>query len=50
MMMVTISNDRIGYIGDDAAYDGPISNPAVVRGCAENGIVNGLVGLMNQNK
>ncbi len=50
MMMVTISNDRIGYIGDDAAYDGPISNAAVLRGCAENGIVNGLVDLMNQNK
>jgi neutral ceramidase len=50
MMMVTISNDRIGYIGDDAAYDGPINNAAVVRGCAENGIVNGLVDLMKQNK
>jgi neutral ceramidase len=50
MMMVTISNDRIGYIGDDAAYDGPINNAAVLRGCAENGIVNGLVDLMNQNK
>jgi neutral ceramidase len=49
-IMVTMSNDRIGYIGDDAAYDGPISNPAVLRGCAENGIVNGLVDLMNQNK
>ncbi len=50
IMMVTISNDRIGYIGDDAAYDGPINNAAVLRGCAETGIVNGLIDLMNQNK
>jgi hypothetical protein len=49
MFMVTMSNDRIGYIGDDAAYDGPIGNAAVVRGCAESGIVNGLVNLMSQN-
>jgi neutral ceramidase len=50
MFMVTMSNDRIGYIGDDAAYDGPIGNPAVLRGCAEDGIVNGLVNLMSQNE
>jgi neutral ceramidase len=50
MFMVTMSKDRIGYIGDDAAYDGPIANPAVLRGCAENGIVSGLVDLMSQNE
>jgi neutral ceramidase len=49
-IMVTMSNDRIGYIGDDASYDGPFLNPSVVRGCAENGIVNGLVGLINQHE
>ena len=48
-IMVTMSNDRIGYIGDDAAYSGQISNPAVVRGCAEAGIVNGLVKLMEEH-
>lgn len=48
VILVTMSNNRIGYIADDAEYDGPFRNPSVVRGCAENGIVNGLVGLMNQ--
>ena len=42
-IMMTMSNDRIGYIGDDASYDGPFRNASVVRGCAEPGIVNGLV-------
>ena len=49
-MMVTMSNDRIGYIGDDASYDGPFRNPSVVRGCAENGIVNGLVKMIEANQ
>ena len=49
-LMVTMSNGRIGYIGDDAAYDGPFHAASVVRGCAENGIVNGLVTMMNQNQ
>jgi len=48
-IMATMSNDRIGYIADDAAYDGPYSNPVVVRGCAEKGIVNGLVDMMNKH-
>lgn len=48
--MVTMSNDRIGYIGDDASYDGPFRNASVVRGCAENGIVNGLVGMIGANQ
>jgi hypothetical protein len=47
-IMVTMSNDRIGYIGDDASYDGPFRNASVVRGCAENGIVSGLVDLMKK--
>ena len=49
-LMVTMSNDRIGYIGDDASYDGPFRNASVVRGCAENGIVNGLVEMIGANQ
>jgi len=48
-ILVTMSNDRIGYIGDDAAYDGPLRNASVVRGCAENGIVSGLVKMIGDN-
>ena len=49
-MMITMANDRIGYIGDDASYDGPFRNASVVRGCAENGIVNGLVEMIGANQ
>lgn len=51
-IMLTIANDRIGYIADDAAYDTPLfelnGSPAA-RGCAENGIVNGLVEMIGQS-
>jgi neutral ceramidase len=50
-IMVTLANDRIGYIADDAAYDTPIfevNGTPVARGCAENGIVNGLVDMINR--
>lgn len=49
-ILVTMSNGRIGYIGDDASYDGPFGNPSVVRGCAETGIVNGLVDMMSRSQ
>jgi hypothetical protein len=45
-LMVTMSNGRIGYLGDDAEYGNGFGNPSVVKGCAENGIVSGLVELM----
>jgi neutral ceramidase len=51
-IMVTIANDRIGYIVDDAAYDTPIfevNGTPAVRGCAENGIIDGLVGMIVQH-
>lgn len=51
-IMVTIANDRVGYIADDAAYDTPIfevNGTPLARGCAENAIVNNLVDLINQN-
>jgi neutral ceramidase len=50
-IMITIANDRIGYIADDAAYDTPtheVNGSPVARGCAENGIVNGLVDMINK--
>jgi hypothetical protein len=43
-----MSNDRIGYIWDDAAYTNPALGAALARGCAESGIVDGLVGMMEQ--
>ena len=50
-VMLTIANDRIGYIVDDAAYDEPLfevhASP-LARGCAENGIVNNLVEMIGQ--
>jgi hypothetical protein len=51
-IMVTLANDRVGYIVDDAAYDTPYfetNGTPLARGCAENGIVEGLVGLINEH-
>jgi len=51
-ILVTLANDRIGYLADDAAYDTPIfevNGTPAARGCAENGIVNGLVDMINQH-
>jgi hypothetical protein len=48
-IMVTLANDRIGYIADDAAYDRPIfevNGSPMARGCAENAIVDGLTGMI----
>ena len=50
-ILATIVNDRVGYLADDAAYDRPIfevnGSPAA-RGCAENAIVDGLVGMIKE--
>jgi hypothetical protein len=50
-ILATIVNDRVGYLADDAAYDRPIfevnGSPAA-RGCAEEAIVDGLVGMIEQ--
>ncbi|MCS0631151.1 neutral/alkaline non-lysosomal ceramidase N-terminal domain-containing protein [Telluria mixta] len=43
--LVSIANDRIGYLPSDAAYDQPlfeVNGSPVARGCAEDAIVNGL--------
>ena len=52
-IMLTLANDRVGYIVDDAAYDTPLfetKGTPLARGCAENGIVGGLVGLINEHR
>jgi neutral ceramidase len=45
-IMVTMANDRIGYIPDEADYD-RIRNASLVRGCAESAIIDNLVKMMN---
>lgn len=50
-IMITLANDRVGYIADDAAYDTPmfeVNGTPIARGCAENGIVNGLVEMIGK--
>jgi neutral ceramidase len=49
--MITLANDRVGYIADDAAYDRPIfevNGSPMARGCAETAIVGGLVEMIAQ--
>ena len=45
-MMITLSNNRDGYIPDDAGWDHQGQGQAFVRGCAEKTIVNNLVEMM----
>jgi hypothetical protein len=45
-MMITLSNNRDGYIPDDAGWDHQGQGQAFVRGCAEKAIVNNLVEMM----
>ena len=50
-ILVTHANGLSGYIPDDAAYDQvsyEITTTHLKRGCAENAIVDGLVGMMGQ--
>lgn len=50
-IMITIANDRVGYIIDDAGYDTPtfasIASP-LQRGYAESAIVNSLMEMMSR--
>jgi len=45
LLMVTLANDRVGYIPSEAEWDR--FTPAYVRGCAEKVIVDNLVDMMN---
>ncbi|MEI7844851.1 MAG: neutral/alkaline non-lysosomal ceramidase N-terminal domain-containing protein [Chloroflexota bacterium] len=50
-IMITIANDRVGYIVDDAGYDTPTfaaTASPLQRGYAEPAIVNGLVDMMEK--
>ena len=52
-VMLTIANDRLGYIADDAAYDMPlfeVNGSPLARGCAENAIVNNLTEMIKSNE
>jgi neutral ceramidase len=49
--LVSIANDRIGYLPADAAYDQPlfeVNGSPVARGCAEDAIVDGLSAMIRQ--
>jgi neutral ceramidase len=49
-MMITIANDRIGYIVDDAGYDTPTfaaTSTPLQRGHAESAIIQNLVEMMD---
>jgi neutral ceramidase len=51
-IMITIANDRVGYIVDDVGYDIPTfasTASPLQRGYAESTIVNGLVEMMNKH-
>jgi hypothetical protein len=48
-ILVSIANDRVGYLPDDAAYDRrtfEVHGSPVQRGYAERGIVDGLVAMI----
>ncbi|HWQ47151.1 MAG TPA: hypothetical protein VN376_09800, partial [Longilinea sp.] len=50
-LMITLANDRLGYIVDDAGYDTPTFEAQATplqRGYAEAAIVNGLVAMMEK--
>jgi neutral ceramidase len=50
-IMITLANDRVGYIVDDAGYDTPTFQSTASpfqRGHAEPAIVNGLVEMMSR--
>jgi hypothetical protein len=52
-IMVTHANGLSGYIPNDSAFDKvsyEIRTSHLKRGCAEDGIVNGLLGMMGQYK
>ena len=45
LLMITLANDRVGYIPSEAEWDR--FTPAYVRGCAEKVIVDNLADMMN---
>ena len=52
-LMITMANDRVGYIVNDAGYDTPTFESTaspLQRGHAESAIVNGLVDMMTHTE
>ncbi len=47
-MMITLANDRAGYIPDEANYDR--MGAAFVRGCAEDAIIKSLTEMINATR
>ncbi len=50
-VMLTLANDRAGYIADDLSYDTPyfaVNGTPFARGCAEPNIVNGLSAMISE--
>lgn len=50
-LLISLTNDRVGYLPEDSAYDRPtfeVKGSPVQRGCAEDGIVDGLIGLIGK--
>ncbi|MEY9842169.1 neutral/alkaline non-lysosomal ceramidase N-terminal domain-containing protein [Streptacidiphilus sp. EB103A] len=51
-LLVSIANDRIGYIADDARFDRPVHSVRgcpIVRGHAEDTIVGGILALLEES-
>lgn len=51
-VLVSIANDRIGYIPSDDMFDAPVfavNGSPVARGCAEENIVNGIVEMIRSS-
>jgi hypothetical protein len=51
-LLVSIANDRIGYLPDDAAFDRPVHSVngcPIARGHAETAIVDGLLDLIREH-
>ena len=49
-LMITLSNDRDGYIPDDAGWDHQGQGQAFVRGCAEKAIVDNLAEMIDATR
>ncbi|WP_327399744.1 neutral/alkaline non-lysosomal ceramidase N-terminal domain-containing protein [Streptomyces sp. NBC_01288] len=50
-LLISIANDRIGYLPDDARFDRPVHSVngcPIARGYAEDAVINGVVGLISE--
>lgn len=50
-LLISLANDRIGYLADDARFDRPVHSVngcPITRGHAEDAIVDGVLGLISE--